>query len=107
MSQAPTGAGMFIATDPSQEKDGIYKVSKSANITTTLAQLNAARSGRDWKIVKFYPVSDLKKLEEFVKSALKNKFMPNSAEWVKVDDAGLNKICNTIETLADIVNNSE
>jgi hypothetical protein len=105
-TKSATGSGYFVATDASQETEGIYKVSKSANITTTLAQLNAARSARDWKLIKFFPVQDLKKAEEFIQSMLKNKYIPNTKEWIKVDEANLTKILDRMESLVDIVNDS-
>jgi len=102
------GAGFYIVTDPSQEKEGLYKVASTANITLTMAQLNAARANRDFKLVKFFHVSDLKKASEFIKSALKKKYIPNSTEWVKVDDeVMLNKTVATIESLIDIVNDAD
>jgi len=101
-----TGSGFFIATDEDQQQQGYYKVSKTANITTTLAALNASRALRDFRIVKFFPCSDIKKLEDFVKSAMKTKYIPNSTEWVKVDEKGLIKVETVIETLCDIVNDS-
>jgi hypothetical protein len=99
-----SGAGYYIVTDLDQEKNGYYKISKTANITITMTQLNAARANRDFKLIKFFPVSDLKKAEDFIKSALKNKFIPNSTEWVKLDESALMKTQITIETLVDIVN---
>jgi len=107
MSQNHTGSGIYLGTDPDQEKASFYRVAKTANITTTLAQIQATRAMRDFKIIKFFPVQDLKKAEEFIRSALKNKYLPNSTEWVKTDENGINKIANTVETLVDIVNNSE
>lgn len=105
---APNSAGYYVVTDPQQEKDGYYRVSKTANMSNTLTQLNCARANKDFRIVKFYPVSDLKKAEEFIKSALKKKYIPNSTEWVKIDDqAGLSKVLSTLETLIDIVNNAD
>jgi hypothetical protein len=107
MSQL-SGSGFYIATDPDQEKNHIYKITKTANITTTLTQLNAARASRDWKVVKFYPCSDIKKLEEFVKGALKKKYIANTTEWVKLEDeVSVTKIINTLEALANIVNDAE
>ena len=103
-----TGSGIFIGSEPSQEKECLYKVSKTANINSTLNTLNTSRANKDWKIIKFYPCSDTKKLEEFVKSALKKKYIPNSTEWVKLEDeTALTKVINTLETLADIVNNAD
>ncbi len=102
------GSGYFIASDPDQEKAGLYKVCKTANMTTTITQLNAARANKDFKIIKFFPVTDLKKAEDFIKSALKNKYIPNSVEWIKADtDAALVKVQNIVETLVDIVNGSD
>lgn len=99
------GGGMVIITDPDQEKNGYYKVCRTANIQATLTSLNAARACKDIKVLKFFPCSDLKKLGDFVESALKNKFMPGSKEWVKVDSvAAIEKISNTVEALADITN---
>ncbi len=106
MSTQTQGSGYYVVTDPDQEKLGIFKVAKTANIATTMLQLNAARSAKDFRIVKFFACADLKKLTEFVESALKAKYIPNSKEWVKLDDAGLAKVLVTIETLADIVNDS-
>lgn len=103
-----TGPGFYIATDPSQERDGLYKVASTANISLTMAQLNAARANRDFKLVKFFQVSDLKKASEFIKSALKKKYIPNSTEWIKIDDESvLNKTIATIESLVDIVNDAD
>lgn len=100
--------GYYIATDPDQEKQGFYKVSKTANISTTMTQLNVSRALKDFKLVKFFQCADIKKAEEFIKSALKKKYITGSVEWIKVDDvAALNKIQSTIETLVDIVNNAE
>lgn len=106
MSQAQ-GSGYYIATDPDQEKNGLFKVSKTSKMETTIIQLNAARALKDFRIIKFYPCCDLKALEDFISKALKSKYIPNSKEWVKVDEAGLNKLQNTMESLADIVNESE
>jgi hypothetical protein len=98
------GSGYFICTDPDQEKLGYYKISKTSNIAQTITKLNSARACKDFKLIKFYPINDLKKMEDFVKSALKNKYIANSTEWVKIDQSGLNKLSNTLEALADIVN---
>lgn len=95
----------FIATDPDQEKNGYYKVSKSTNLTTTLASLNNCRACKDFKIIKNWPCSDIKKAEEFIKSALKNRYVYNSTEWIKIPDDGLlQKTIAKIETLISIVN---
>ena len=102
-----TGSCFFIVTDPDQEKQCLYKVVKTANISSTLLQLNSARAFKDFKIVKFFQCSDLKKAEEFIKSALKKKFIQSSVEWIKLDDKGLDKTINTIEALIDIVNDNE
>ena len=104
MSSQAQGSGVFIVTDPDQEKVGLYKVGKTSKMETTIIQLNAARAAKDFKIVQFYPCEDLKQLEDFVRKALKSKYIPNSTEWVKVDEKGLSKIQNTIESLCDIVN---
>ena len=101
-----SGSGVYIVTDGDQEKLGLYKISKTPKIETTMLQLNAARAAKDFKIIKFYPCGDLKQLEEFVFKALKKWYIPNSKEWVKLDEASLAKICATIESLADIVNDS-
>ena len=102
----PQGSGIYIVTDGDQEKLGLYKVSKTPKIETTMIQLNAARAFRDFKIIKFFPCGDLKQLEEFVSKALKKLYISGSKEWIKVDETSLTKICNTIESLADIVNDS-
>ena len=52
--------------------------------------------------------TDIKKAEEFVRSALKAKYLPNSTEWVKLDtEAALAKVSGTVETLISIVNGAE
>lgn len=95
----------FIASDPDQEKQGYYKVSKSTNLTTTLAALNNSRACKDFKIIKNWPCADIKKAEEFIKSALKNKYVNNSTEWIKItDESLLQKTIAKIETLISIVN---
>lgn len=95
----------YIATDPDQESEGIYKVSKSTNLSNTLNILNNARAMKDFKIIKNWPVADLKKAEEFIKSALKSRYINGSTEWIRVpDDATLQKIIMKIETLIGIVN---
>lgn len=100
------GPGIFIATDPDQEKDGLYKVGKTANIASTISQLNAARANKDFKLVGFFSCIDLKKIDEFIKSAMKKKYIPNNTEWIKLDDnAALFKVVQTVETLVEIVNN--
>ena len=48
----------------------------------------------------------MKKFEEFVKSALKTRYINDLKEWIKVDEQGLQKVGSTLETLADIVNDS-
>lgn len=107
MSQS-TGSGIYLASDPDQMKQGYYKVAKTANITSTINTLNAARANRDWKLIKFFPCTDVKKLEEFVKSALKKKYISNSTEWIKLEDeASVTKIVAKLETLADITNDSD
>jgi|SRR5579872_1807077 len=99
-------SGIFIATDPDQEKNGLYKVGTTINITTTLLQLNMARAYKDFHTIKFIPVSDLKKSNEFLKPALKKKYVSNSTDWIKVEgEENLTKLILTIETLAAIVNN--
>jgi len=106
MSSQIQGSGFFIATDPDQEKNGLYKVSKTSKIETTIIQLNSARAMKDFKIIQFYPCENLKQLDEFVRKAMKNRYVSNSTEWIKVDEAGLIKVRNTIESLADIVSES-
>ena len=99
-------SGILIVTDPDQEKIGLYKICKTLNSSQTLMALNAARASKDFKIIKFYSCQDLKKSEEFIKQAIKNKLFTGSTEWVKLDEAGLTKIISTIETLINIVNDS-
>ena len=95
----------YIATDPDQESEGIYKVSKSTNMTNTLNILNNARAMKDFKVIKTWQCADLKKAEEFIKSALKSRYINGSTEWIRVpDDATLQKIIMKIETLIGIVN---
>lgn len=95
----------YIATDPDQESEGIYKVSKSTNLANTLNILNNARAMKDFKIIKNWQVTDLKKAEEFIKSALKSRYINGSTEWIRVpDDATLEKTIMKIETLIGIVN---
>ena len=103
-SSSSAGNAYVILTDPDQAAQGLYKVTKTANITTTLAALNGARAAKDFRVVKSVPCADLKKLEEFLKSVLKTKLVSGSTEWVRVDEAGLAKLLTTIETLAGIVN---
>ncbi len=104
-----SGSGwFFIATDPDQEKLGYYKIIKTNNLSTSMIQLNNARALKDFKVVKSFQCSDLKKAEDFIKSAMKNKFVTGSNEWIKLpNDTALPKIVNTIETLVEIVNNAE
>ncbi len=97
---------LYIVSSPDQEKEGYYKVIKTANITTTLATLNNARALRDFKVIKDFKCSDIKQLEEFLVKALKTRYITNSKEWIKVDPAGLTKVITTIESLVEIVNNS-
>jgi hypothetical protein len=98
----------FVATDPDQERQGIYKISKTANMANTLNVLNNARANKDFKIVKTWQCNDIKKADEFIKSALKSKYINGSTEWIKVpDDATFQKIIMKIETLIGIVNDDE
>lgn len=95
----------YIATDPDQEKVGIYKVSKSTNLTNTLNILNNARAMKDFRIIKNWQCVDLKKADEFIKSALKSRYINGSSEWIRVpDEATLQKMIMKIETLIGIVN---
>jgi hypothetical protein len=104
MSSQVQGSGYCIITDPDQEKAGLYKICRTANIQSTLTALNAARAAKDFRIIKFFPCSDLQKLGTFVDSALKNKFISGNKEWVKTDDIGIAKITTTLSSLCDIVN---
>jgi hypothetical protein len=101
-------SGIFIITDPDQEKQGLYKVGKTTNIVTTISQLNLARANKDFRAVNFQKCSDLANLNkaaELVKQALKKKFVNNSTEWIKVDDTqALAKIISQIQSLVDIAN---
>lgn len=106
MSSSAINTGYALFTDPDQGAKGFYKLAKTTNITTTLAALNGSRAAKDFKTIKFFQCSDLKKLDEFLKSALKSKFISGSTEWIKVDEPGLAKLITTIETLATIVNES-
>lgn len=100
-----TGSGIYVATDPDQESKGYYRVGKTANISSTIKQLNNARAQKDFKLVCFYPCADLKKIEDFIKSAMKKKYIPNSTDWVSLpDEKALSKAVNTIESLVEIVN---
>lgn len=98
--------GYFIISDPHQKQQGYYKVSKTTNINTTLVSLNAARALKDIELIKFYSCNDIKQLEDFIVKALKTRFINNSKEWIKTDEAGIAKVIVTIETLANIVNES-
>lgn len=101
-------SGIYIVTDPDQQKNGFYKISKTANIKATMMQLNSARANRDFKLINFFQCSDLKKAEEFIKSALKKRYIQGSLEWIKVDDEQtLNKVLTTVETLIEITNGSD
>jgi len=98
----------FIATDPDQQKQGIYKVSKSTNLTNTLNILNNARALKDFRIIKNWQCADIKKADEFIKSALKSRYINGSTEWIRVpDESALEKIIMKIETLIGIVNDDD
>lgn len=94
----------FIASDPDQTKCGFYRLIKTNNLQTALAQLNTSRANRDWKIIHSWPVHDLRKAETLIKTGLQSKFINNSNEWIKSDEAGLSKIITTITHLIEIAN---
>lgn len=99
------GSGIFVVTDPDQEKLGLYKVGKTANIKNTLTALNAARASKDFKLVNFMPCNDIHKAENFIKQALKKRYVANSQEWIKIEEqAALAKITAQIESLVTITN---
>jgi hypothetical protein len=98
--------GFFCATDPDQEKDGYYKVARTENIDQTMSTLNASRANRDFKLVRFFPCKDLKQLEEYIKKALKSRFISNSIGWVKVEANGIDKVLDKIEALVSVVDDA-
>ena len=71
-------SGILIVTDPDQEKAGYYKICKTINAQQTVISLNAARAAKDFKTIKFLPVNDLKKSEDFVKQAMNKKYISGS-----------------------------
>jgi hypothetical protein len=104
-----SGPGYAILTDPDQEIQGFYRVTKSTDIQATLKTLNLSRAMRDWKIIKFWPCSDLKKLEGIIKTGevLKKRLFNGSPEWIKVDKDGLAKLQKTLEALALVANEDD
>jgi hypothetical protein len=107
--QTHSGAGYAILTDPDQEIQGFYRVTKTTDIQATMRTLNLSRAMRDWKIVKFWSCSDLKKLEGIVKTGevLKKRLFNGSVEWIKVDKDGLAKLQKTLEALVLVANEDE
>src|SRR5438132_4992611 len=104
-----SGAGYAILTDPDQEIHGFYKVLKVSDIQSSLRALNMARASRDWKLIKFWPCTDLKKLESIIKTGevLKKRLYNGSQEWVKVDKDGLAKLMKTLEALVIVANETD
>jgi hypothetical protein len=104
-----SGAGYAILTDPDQEIQGFYKVTKTIDIQATMRTLNLSRAMRDWKIVRFWSCSDLKKLEGIVKTGevLKKRLFNGSPEWIKVDKDGLAKLQKTLEALVLVANEDD
>lgn len=105
-SPAPSGSGYAILTDPDQELQGFYRVIKSTDIQSTIKALNLCRATRDWKVIKFWACSDLKKLEGIIKTGevLKKRLYNGSTEWIKVDKDGLAKLQKTLESLVFVAN---
>jgi hypothetical protein len=106
-SSQPAGCGYAILTDPQQELQGFYKVLKTTDIQALVKTLNLGRADRDWKIIKFWPCSDIKKLEGIIKTGevlKKRLYNALSPDWIKVDKDGLVKLQKTIEALAAVAN---
>lgn len=106
MASASNGnCGYLILTDPHQKKDGLYRVIKTTNATTSITQMNIHRARRDTENIAFYPCHDLVKAESLIKTALKTKLVPGSVDWVFCpDEKSVDKLKNMIETLVDIGN---
>ena len=95
--------GYLIITDPHQKKDGYYRIVKTTNPSLNVTQMNVHRARKDAEPIMFFPCVDITKAEALIKTALKNKFINSTSDWIQCpDENSLEKIKTLLKTLTEI-----